>query len=93
MSDIHLFAAQVRAARAFLGLKQSELAIKSGVSLPQLNRLERAEAEPRYSTAQKILQALEAEGVSFRRTEAGELQMLMNGDLVQRISRGPVVDR
>lgn len=55
---------QIRAARAMLNIKQSELAAKAGVSLATLNNIERG-ADSRVSTLQKIETALEKEGIEF----------------------------
>lgn len=56
-------AAQIRAGRALLNVKQSELAKASGVSLATLNNIERGVGDPRSSTLQAIERALKAAGV------------------------------
>ncbi len=57
---------QIRAARALLDIKQSELAQKAGVSIATLNNIERgAQTDPKISTMQCIQQALEREGIRF----------------------------
>lgn len=58
---------QIKAARALLDLKQSELAKKAGVSIATLNNIERgAQTDPKVSTIRYIAQALEREGISFQ---------------------------
>lgn len=58
--------AQIRAARAMLGLKQQELAKKSGLSTGTLNNIERGvQTDPKLSTLKAIRKALEAEGIEF----------------------------
>lgn len=55
---------QIKAARAMLNIKQSELASMAGVSLATLNNIERG-ADSRVSTLRKIKRALEKAGVEF----------------------------
>lgn len=55
---------QIKAARAMLNMKQSELAKKAGVSLATLNNIERG-SDSRVSTLDKIRKALESEGIEF----------------------------
>jgi len=57
--------AQIRAARALLGLKQSDVAASAEVSLATLNNIERGVTDPRTSTLSAIRRALEAAGVEF----------------------------
>lgn len=59
---------QIRAARAFLGLSQLELAQRADVSLPTVQRLENPEQGPETSSVgivRKVKEALEASGVVF----------------------------
>jgi transcriptional regulator with XRE-family HTH domain len=56
-------ASQIRAARAILGVKQSELARASGISLATLNNIERGVGDPRTSTLEAIEQSLARAGV------------------------------
>ena len=57
---------QIKAARALLNIKQSDLAKKSGVSIATLNNIERgAQADPRVSTITSIQAALEKSGITF----------------------------
>jgi transcriptional regulator with XRE-family HTH domain len=55
--------AQIRAARALLNVKQSELAKAAGISLATLNNIERGVGDPRASTLDAIGRALEQAGV------------------------------
>lgn len=55
--------AAIRAGRALLGWSQKELAQRSGVSVPALNRLERLDSEPRLETVVRLEEALYEAGV------------------------------
>ena len=57
--------AQCRAARAMLGIDQSELASSAGVSRSTLIDFEAGSRTPRGSTLDAIRAALEAAGVQF----------------------------
>ena len=57
--------AQIRAGRALINAKQSELAKAAGVSLATLNNIERGLGDPRASTLESIQRALEAAGVTI----------------------------
>jgi transcriptional regulator with XRE-family HTH domain len=63
--------AQCRAARAFLGLTQPELAILSRLSRDVIVRLERGAPSLHYTTPGKVEAALAAKGVTFIRDEMG----------------------
>ena len=56
---------QMKAARAFLGLSQKDLAKRSGYALPTLNNIERGITVPRPQTMEHIQQALEKAGIQF----------------------------
>lgn len=58
-------AAQMRAARALLGLDQKELAELSGVSLPTIQRMEASEGNVRgvVDTLTKVIEAFDRAGV------------------------------
>jgi len=58
-------AAQIRAARALIGWKQTDLAVASGLSEMSIKNIERDATDPRASTLLKIQEALEAAGVVF----------------------------
>ena len=54
-----------RAARAFLGASQAEIAEQAGISLKSLSDLETMLTVPHESTLRKIRGAYEARGVEF----------------------------
>jgi len=60
-------AAQMRAARALLGIDQRQLAALSGVSLPTIQRMEASEGNVRgvIETLTKIIAAFDAAGVEL----------------------------
>jgi transcriptional regulator with XRE-family HTH domain len=60
-------AAQIRAARALLGIDQRRLAELSGVSLPTIQRMEASEGNVRgvVDTLTKVVDALDAAGVEL----------------------------
>lgn len=57
--------AQIRAARALIGMKQTELATAAGLSEMSVKNIERGATDPRVSTLQALQGALEAAGVEF----------------------------
>ena len=61
-------AAQLRAARALLGIDQKKLAEMAGVSLPTIQRMEASKEEHVrgvVSTLTKIVEALDAAGIEL----------------------------
>jgi transcriptional regulator with XRE-family HTH domain len=80
-----VLAAQIRGARGVLGWKQSELAERTGMSTPSVNRLERAEHEPRYTTVAVVKQILALEGVLFSEEPDGGFSLRISGELVGRL--------
>ncbi len=60
---------QIKAARALLGLKQSELATASNISLTSLNNIERGVTSPRVKTLEGIKSSLESFGIEFIRQD------------------------
>lgn len=62
-----LTAAQMKAARALVGMEQKTLAELSGVSLPTIQRMEASNGVVRgvIETLMKVMGALEAAGVEF----------------------------
>ena len=62
-----LTAAQMKAARALVGMDQKTLAELSGVSLPTIQRMEASNGVVRgvIETLMKVMGALEAAGVEF----------------------------
>src|SRR5665213_208614 len=61
-------AAQLRAARALLGIDQRTLATMAGVSLPTIQRMEASEGNVRgiVDTLTKVIEALNAAGIDLR---------------------------
>lgn len=57
--------AQIRAARALLGWKQTDLAERSGVSEISIKNLERGATDARGSTLDKIQAAFEGAGLEI----------------------------
>lgn len=57
--------AQIRAARALIGWKQTDLAAASGVSEMSVKNIERGATDPRASTLRALEAALERAGVVF----------------------------
>ncbi|MGD0865486.1 MAG: helix-turn-helix domain-containing protein [Rhizomicrobium sp.] len=58
-------AAQLRAARALAGIDQRQLALKSGLSVPTIQRMEASEGVVRgnVDSLMKLIAALEAAGI------------------------------
>lgn len=57
--------AQIRAARALIGWKQSDLAKASGVSEISVKNIERGATDPRASTLSAVQSAFDKAGVVF----------------------------
>jgi transcriptional regulator with XRE-family HTH domain len=59
--------AQIRAARALLGMDQRTLAEKAGLSLPTIQRMEASDGQVRgvVDSLMKLVQALEAAGIEL----------------------------
>ena len=62
-----IISAQIRAARALLGMDQRQLARLAGVSLPTIQRMEAATGEVRgtVDTLMKVIRALEGAGIEL----------------------------
>jgi len=63
---------QIRAGRAIINAKQSELAKAAGISLATLNNIERGVGDPRTSTLDAIEHALSRAGVEIQGNDALE---------------------
>lgn len=63
---------QIRAARALLGWPQAELAQKAGVHRNVLARLEAGRTDPKVSTLDAVVEALQAHGIIFFADSDGE---------------------
>lgn len=77
---------QIRAARALLDWKQSELAARSGISIAGLAKIEQGQVTPRADTLSCILEAFEEEGLEF--TDQGGVQF-QSEKFDVRIIKGP----
>jgi len=62
-----LTGAQMKAARALVGMEQKTLAARSGVSLPTIQRMETSDGVVRgvIETLMKVMEALQAAGIEF----------------------------
>ncbi|MBV9518698.1 MAG: helix-turn-helix domain-containing protein [Hyphomicrobiales bacterium] len=78
-------AAQMRAARALLGIDQRELAELSGISLPTIQRMEASDGNVRgvVDTLTKVVEALERAGVEL----IGENKISAGGGRGVRLTR------
>ena len=67
VSAFMIIPAQMRAARALLGIDQRQLAEMSGVSLPTIQRMEASEGNVRgvVDTLTKVVEALNAAGIEL----------------------------
>jgi transcriptional regulator with XRE-family HTH domain len=67
MSILKVSIRQIKAARALLGWSQENLAVKAGVSVPTVKRLEAADGllGGREETGTKLRTALERAGIEF----------------------------
>ncbi len=70
-----LTAAQLKAARALVGMEQRALAAASGVSLPTIQRMEASNGIVRgvIESLTRVMDALEAAGVEFINEDAASL--------------------
>jgi predicted transcriptional regulator len=82
MMNKHVMAIQVRAARAALKWKQSELAQRAGISEPAVNRLERGENEPRYSTFASVINVFREAGVILDNTPDGDIKIIIDANVI-----------
>ena len=71
------FAAKVRAARAVLGLKQSEVAKRAGLTQKSIHRIEQGADYPRRSTVVALEQVLKAEGIEFEDLPDGGFKVVV----------------
>lgn len=74
--------AQIRAARALLGWKQTDLARESGVSEISIKNIERGATDPRASTLRAIQSSFEQAGIVF----LGGGQASLSGGIGLRVS-------
>jgi transcriptional regulator with XRE-family HTH domain len=84
-------AEQIKAARALLNWKQSDLAAKTGLSLPSINNIERKIGSPRLSTLTTIKNILQSAGIEFigtngvqKHTEVFEMHEFTGNDFLTK---------
>jgi transcriptional regulator with XRE-family HTH domain len=83
-TDVLLFAARMRAARAVLGWSQTELGKRAKVTQRAIYRLEKAAARARHQTENRINKAFKDAGVEFEELPNGGFEMSVPGQLVTR---------
>lgn len=79
------FAAKVRAARAVLGLKQSELAKRAGLTQKSIHRIEQGADYPRRSTIIALEQVLKAEGIEFEDLSGGGFKVVVAEGVLSKL--------
>ena len=83
---VMITAGQIRAARALIGWKQTDLAKASGVSEISIKNIERGATDPRSSTLGALQQAFEKAGVIF--LESGDIRDGGAGVRLKKVRRG-----
>lgn len=94
MADIQMITPeQIRAARALLNWKQSDLAEKSGISLPSINNIERNIGSPRLSTLEALRGALQSAGIDFignngvqKHSEIFEMKEFQGDEFIEKLN-------
>ena len=81
------FAAKVRAARAVLGWKQSELAKRAGLTQKSIHRIEQGNDDLRRSTVITVEQALKAEGIEFEELPGGGFKVVVPEVILAKLER------
>jgi len=81
-SDLLLFAARMRAARAVLGWSQTELGRRAKVTQRAVYRLEKAAVRARHQTEVRINKAFKDAGVEFQELPNGGFEMSVPSQLV-----------
>lgn len=84
-SEDLVISAGVRAARAILGWSQKELASRSRVSVPSINRFERGEGEARVITITRLMNCLDRHGVRVVVSSGAGLQVLVTADAMAQV--------
>jgi transcriptional regulator with XRE-family HTH domain len=83
-TDVLLFAARMRAARAVLGWSQTELGKRAKVTQRAIYRLEKAAVRARHQTEVRINKAFKDAGVEFEELPNGGFEMSVTGQLLIR---------
>lgn len=86
-TDLLLFAARMRAARAVLGWSQTELGRRARVTQRAIYRLEKAAAQARHQTEVRINKAFKDAGVAFQELPNGGFEMSVPSELVTKSPR------
>ena len=86
-SDLLLFAARMRAARAVLGWSQTELGKRAKVTQRAIYRLEKAAVRARHQTEVRINDAFRNAGVEFEDLPNGGFEMSVPSELVTKSAR------
>jgi predicted transcriptional regulator len=81
-TDLLLFAARMRAARAVLGWSQTELGNKAQVTQRAIYRLEKGAVKPRHLTQTRISEVLKKAGIEFAELPNGGFEMIVRSRLV-----------
>jgi hypothetical protein len=76
---------QIAAARVLLGLSRAELAAKAGLHVNALKRLEQGVTNPRRTTLEAVMRALDADGIEFLSETADRGE-----GIIRRKSRGEI---
>ena len=85
-----MFAAKVRAARAVLGWKQSELGERAGLTQKSIHRIEQGTDDLRRSTVIIVEQVLKAEGVEFEDLPDGGFKVVVPKPVLAKHERASV---
>lgn len=83
-TDVLLFAARMRAARAVLGWSQTELGKRAKVTQRAIYRLEKAAVRARHQTEVRINKAFKDAGVEFEDLPNGGFEMSVPSQLVTK---------
>jgi len=81
-SELLIFAARIRAARAVLGWSQTKLGKKAQVTQRAIYRLEKAAVKARHLTRIRIDKAFEDAGIGFAQLPNGGFEMIVQSQLV-----------
>jgi transcriptional regulator with XRE-family HTH domain len=81
------FAAKVRAARAVLGWKQSELAKRAGLTQKSIHRIEQGTDDLRRSTVITVELVLKAEGIEFEELPGGGFKLVVPESILSKHER------
>ncbi len=78
------FAARLRIARAALGLSQSELGIRVGLTQRAIHKLEQGETEPRRASVHAIEEVWRTHGIEFEELPDGGFRVTVGAALIDR---------